>query len=109
MDHQADKIRKGDVKRILERAQELDPDERWQARFRLWAPGCSSTAVSMQCCLGKPLPPLSRWTLADILEFKVETGIMSERAAVARARELWSRWIDSDETKVTPEYEGGDP
>lgn len=117
-------IRSGDVAHVLVQARDLEPEDRWQARFRVWGPGCSSSAVSMQCCLGQPVPTLSGWTLADKLDhLVVETGIKSERAALARAKELWThwvdseevkkemrtRWIDSEEPQMSPEYEGGDP
>lgn len=91
-----------DIDRILANARELDPDERWEARFRIWAPGCSSTAVSMQCCLGMPIPPLSGWTVADKLEFKIaKTGLKSEQAAVMLAREMWVQWVETQQGSAT--------
>lgn len=101
-----DDIRRSDVLFILKNARDLPPEYRWEARFRLWGPGCDKTAVSFQCCFGDPVPDLKGWTVADKLEHRVaRTGIITEKEAEAFVREQWARWVDSEEVRAVIAYE----
>jgi hypothetical protein len=72
-----------DVGEAMAKAARLPPDDRWQVRFSIWEPkGLQTDFLIVNSILGFGV---------------VEKGLTSKEAAVARARELYLQWIESEE------------
>lgn len=71
------------VGEILHEAKDLEPEDRWKARFGVWEPhGHSKT-----------------YALTDKLGGLAATDLSDHTAAEELARRLWGQWIETDEFK----------